>query len=134
MRIGEVADSLGLPTRTIRFYERRGLLPDPDRSANGNRVYDETTIERLHFIKSAQTAGLTLAEISSVIDVRDSGAAPCEHVDGLLQAKLDDVQQRRRDLKALEGELKLLLEKSRRLDPDDCSARDICHILGATRE
>lgn len=134
MRIGEVADALGLHTRTIRFYERRGLLPEPDRSANGYRVYQDTTIERLRFIKSAQTAGLTLAEIGRVIDVRDGGDAPCEHVGGLLRSKLEDVKTRQRELKTLEEELKSLLEKSRRLDPADCGDRDVCHILTATRE
>jgi MerR family mercuric resistance operon transcriptional regulator len=134
MRIGEVADALGLPTRTIRFYERRGLLPEPDRSANGYRVYHDATIERLRFIRSAQAAGLTLAEIGSVIDVRDGGIAPCEHVGDLLQAKLEDVETRQRELEALERELKSLLKRSRRLDPADCGARDVCHILKVSHE
>lgn len=134
MRIGEVADAVGLPTRTIRFYERRGLLSEPDRSANGYRVYQSSTVERLRFIKSAQAAGLTLAEICSVIDVRDGGDAPCEHVEGLLESKLEDVRVRRRELKALEGELTSLLENSRSLDPADCGDRDVCHILNTVQE
>lgn len=134
MRIGQVAEALGLPTRTIRFYERRGLLPDPERSANGYRVYQDATIERLRFIKSAQAAGLTLAEIGSVIDVRDGGDAPCEHVEGLLRSKLEDVETRRRELETLEGELNVLLERSRRLDPADCADRDVCHILNSTHQ
>ncbi len=134
VRVGQVADALGLPTRTIRFYERRGLLPNPERSANGYRVYQAATIERLRFIKRAQAAGLTLAQIGSVIDVRDGGDAPCEHVEGLLRSKLEAVETRRRELETLEGELNVLLERSRRLDPADCGDRDVCHILNTTHQ
>ena len=129
MLIGELADALGLLTQTVRFYEGRGLLPEPRRAPNGYRVYDETTLGRLRFIRSAQTAGLTLAEIRSVIDMRDSGAAPCAHVDALLDAKLDVVRERRQQLTALERDLEQLVERSRRLDPADCSEGDICQIL-----
>jgi DNA-binding transcriptional MerR regulator len=129
MLIGELADALGLPTQTVRFYERRGLLPDPRRAPNGYRVYDEATLGRLRFIRSAQTAGLTLAEICSIIDIRDRGTAPCTHVDALLDSKLDEVRERRQQLAALEHDLEQLVERSRRLDPSDCSEGDICQIL-----
>ena len=71
MLIGQLADALGIPTRTVRFYERKGLLPEPERAENGYRVYDDTTLARLRFIRTAQAAGLTLAEIASIIGVRD---------------------------------------------------------------
>ncbi|MGD9796350.1 MAG: heavy metal-responsive transcriptional regulator, partial [Acidimicrobiia bacterium] len=127
----EIADAVGLPARTIRFYERRGLLPEPHRAPNGYRVYDDTTLARLRFIRTAQTAGLTLAEIASVIGVRDRGIAPCAHVEELLTDKLDEVRTRRRELAVLERELETLIERSTRLDPADCTAGDICHILNA---
>ena len=131
MLIGELADAIGIPTRTVRFYERKGLLPDPTRADNGYRIYDEATLARLRFIRSAQTAGLTLAEIASIIHVRDDGTAPCTHVDSLLENKLLDVRQRRRQLAALEDDLAQLLGRSRRLDPADCTAGEICHIFTA---
>lgn len=131
MLIGELADAVGLPTRTVRFYERRGLLPEPRRAPNGYRVYDDATLNRLRFIRSTQAAGLTLAEIRSIIDIRDSGAAPCTHVDVLLHTKLDEVRERREQLAVLERELEHLVERSRKLDPADCTERDICHVLQA---
>ena len=127
--IGELADAVGLPTRTVRFYERRGLLPQPQRAPNGYRVYDDAALSRLRFIRSTQAAGLTLAEIRSIIEIRDSGAAPCTHVDTLLDAKLSEVRQRRQQLAALEHELEQLVERSGQLDPADCTEGDICHIL-----
>ncbi|MFQ5558135.1 MAG: heavy metal-responsive transcriptional regulator [Acidimicrobiales bacterium] len=129
MLIGQLADRAAVPARTIRFYERRGLLPEPRRAANGYRVYDETALGRLRFIRSAQAAGLTLAEIGTIIDVRDEGIAPCTHVGTLLDAKLREVSERRRQLAALEAELVRLAERSRLLDPADCTEDDICHIL-----
>ncbi len=134
MLIGQVADALGIPTRTVRFYERKGLLPEPRRADNGYRVYDDTTLARLGFIRSAQAAGLTLAEIASIIHVRDDGTAPCRHVDALLETKLADVRARRRHLADLESELVHLLDRSSHLDPADCAAGGICHIFSTSDE
>ena len=133
MLIGELADAVGLPARTVRFYERRGLLHEPGRAPNGYRVYDDATLGRLRFIRSAQACGLTLHEIQDIVEIRDSGQAPCEHVEALLGSKLEEVRQRREQLAALERELEQLLENSRRLDPADCGEGDVCHILRVER-
>ncbi|HEY0950436.1 heavy metal-responsive transcriptional regulator [Nocardioides sp.] len=133
MLIGELAEAVGLPTQTIRFYERKGLLADPERGANGYRNYDESTLTQLHFIGAAQTAGLTLAEIGSIIDLRDDGTVPCTHVAGLVESKLAAVRARIATLAALEAELEALVERSHRLDPADCSDAEICHILSVPR-
>jgi len=129
MLIGELADTAGLPSQTIRFYERRGLLPEPTRGANGYRIYDESMLTRLNFIHTAQAAGLTLAEIGSIIDLRDDGNVPCTHVASLIDSKLADVRTRIRSLAVLEAELEEVIERSHRLDPADCTDADICHIL-----
>jgi MerR family mercuric resistance operon transcriptional regulator len=129
MLIGELADVIGLAAQTIRFYERSGLLPSPSREANGYRVYDETALNRLSFIRAAQAAGLTLGEIRGIVDLRDDGDVPCAHVTTLLSAKLDDVRAKRRELDELASELEHLLSRSERLDPGDCGDAEICHIL-----
>lgn len=131
MLIGELADAVGLPSQTIRFYERKGLLPEPERGANGYRIYDKSMLTRLHFVQTAQAAGLTLAEIGSIIEIRDDGNVPCAHVAGLIRSKLADVRARIRDLAVLEAELDVLIERSHRLDPADCTDADVCHILSA---
>lgn len=132
MLIGELGDAAGLPTQTIRFYERRGLLPDPERGTNGYRKYDDSTLTRLHFISAAQAAGLTLAEIGSIVELRDDGTVPCTHVAGLVENKLAAVRARIRNLAALEAEVEALVERSRRLNPADCTDADVCHILSAS--
>lgn len=76
MRIGEVADAVGVPTQTIRFYEREGLLPEPRRGPNGYRQYDNATLSTLAFIRNGQAAGLRLDEIATILDLRRNGATP----------------------------------------------------------
>ena len=63
MRIGQLARSVGVDTQTIRFYEREGLLPPPDRQDNGYRIYTERHVERLAFIRRCRILELSLAEI-----------------------------------------------------------------------
>jgi MerR family mercuric resistance operon transcriptional regulator len=129
MRIGEAADAAGVPTQTIRFYERRGLLPQPPRGTNGYREYDTSVLARLAFIRSGQGAGLTLVEVASILDLRRDGAVPCEHVHSLLLAKLNDIRTRQHELADLEAELQSLISRSDRLDPADCTDTQICHII-----
>ncbi|HZJ06827.1 MAG TPA: heavy metal-responsive transcriptional regulator [Nocardioidaceae bacterium] len=130
MRIGEVAAAAGVPTQTVRFYERRGLLPQPLRGPNGYREYDASILTRLAFIRCGQAAGLTLVEVASILDLRHEGAVPCAHVQSLLVTKLRDVQERQRGLAALETELEQFLGRSHELDPADCTDQQICHIIG----
>ncbi|TNM61935.1 heavy metal-responsive transcriptional regulator [Streptomyces sp. NP160] len=129
MRIGEVAAAAGVPTQTIRFYERRGLLPQPQRGANGYREYDPSVLARLAFIRSGQAAGLTLLEVSSILQLRRDGTVPCAHVDSLLHSKLDGIRARQRELAELEAELQGLISRSDQLDPADCTDTRICHII-----
>jgi DNA-binding transcriptional MerR regulator len=96
-------------------------------------VYDDGALARLQFIRSAQAAGLTLSEIRRVIEVRDDGAVPCDHVRTLLTGKLEEVQERRRQLESLEQEIERLIARSDRLDPADCGADDVCQILHVDR-
>jgi DNA-binding transcriptional MerR regulator len=73
MRIGELAAAAGTTTKTLRFYDRSGLLPPTGRSANRYRDYGPEALSRLDFIRRGQAAGLTLAQIREVIDIRDAG-------------------------------------------------------------
>lgn len=129
MLIGEVSTATGVDNQTIRFYEREGLLPKPHRAANGYRTYDSAAIDRLRFIRAAQSAGLALTEIAQVLNLRDAGQTPCTHVSLVLEQKLADVRARQQELAILARELKELIETSHTLDPADCGPAEICHIL-----
>lgn len=130
MNIGDLSTACGVPPQTIRFYEKRGLLPDPQRQANGYRMYDEAAVDRIAFIRRAQRSGLTLNEIGGVLNVRAEGQAPCGHVSDLLSSKLCDVTEQMGELRTLRRELEALIDRSQRLDPADCTGDQICHILG----
>ncbi len=129
MQIRDLARASGVTPQTIRYYERRGLLPPAARDRNGYRQYDEAALSRLQFIRSAQTAALTLTEIGSIITVRQAGDVPCEHVATLLATKLADVHRRQEELVLLEKELHHLFRASKDLDPADCEAGRVCHII-----
>lgn len=122
----------GVDSQTIRFYERQGLLPAPQREPNGYRSYDSVVISRLQFVRAAQAAGLTLAEIAGILRLRDVGETTCAHVSLLLRRKLDDVRARQRELAALAAELEQVIDTSQNLDPTDCVDANICHIIATS--
>ncbi|MFF1676201.1 heavy metal-responsive transcriptional regulator [Streptomyces sp. NPDC058256] len=130
MRIGELATTCGLTAKTIRFYEQTGLLPEPPRTPGGYRDYPADATIRLGFIRDAQTAGLTLAEIRSILTLRDSGQAPCSHVGDLIQQRLVDIECRMAELRTARTALRGLAERATATDPSTCSEVDICSIIG----
>ncbi|MFC5851167.1 heavy metal-responsive transcriptional regulator [Streptomyces chlorus] len=129
MRIGELAAETGLTTKTIRFYEQAGLLPEPPRTPGGYRDYPTHTVARLSFVHDAQAAGLTLAEIRSVLALRDSGQAPCAQVGVLIDEHLAEIDRRLAELRQARTALRELARRAAVTDPDTCSAGDICTIL-----
>lgn len=129
MQIGEIARSVGLATSAIRFYEEKGLLPEPERTASGYRDYDPSVVDRLQFIRAGQAVGLTLGELSQVLDIRDRGESPCRHVTELIDDRISDVDQRLKDLRALRRDLVGLREHAGEVDPAECLPESVCRIL-----
>lgn len=129
MRIGELSERSGTPIRTIRFYEDKGVLPAPTRTHSGYRDYDEDAVNRLRFVSAAQGAGLRLAEITSILTVRDAGEAPCQHTTSLLRAKRDEIEARLKELRHIRNEVDSLLQRSTTLDPADCDPAGICQVI-----
>lgn len=129
MRIGDLATSAGVSTKTVRFYEQAGLIPSPPRTPGGYRDYPEQAAKRLTFIRDAQSAGLTLAQIRSVMAIRDSGEAPCRHVAALIDQHLEEIEQRLHELRAARAALRSLADRASETDPVTCTEDDICTIL-----
>lgn len=111
LKIGEVAQASGVGIEALRFYERSGLLGKPLRSASGYRLYDEGVIERLAFIKKAQTLGFSLDEIERIIKDAQSGASPCDDVREIVRRRLNELDRRMRELKRYRKELASTLEE-----------------------
>lgn len=130
LRIGELANRLGLNPRTIRFYEQIGVLPEPERAENRYRVYSEADEERLRFVKSAQRVGLSLGEIKETLAFRELGERPCSYVYDVVGKRLDEVDQRLRELRATKRELREL-RKRMRAEGIDEGGGPYCHHISA---
>ncbi|MDX2403963.1 heavy metal-responsive transcriptional regulator [Streptomyces microflavus] len=131
MRIGALAATSGLSTKTIRFYEQSGLLPEPPRTSGGYRDYPAQTATRIAFIRDAQGAGLSLAEIRSVLVLRDGGQAPCGHVSALIGQHLEEIERQLAELAKTRQALRALAHRAAATDPAACTKDDICTILAS---
>ena len=129
MKIGQLAERTGLSTKTIRYYENIGVLPDPDRAPNGYRSYEPDVADRIGFIQDAQSAGLSLVEIQMILDLRDSGEATCGHVIDSLEMQLAEVDRQMEDLQRTRSRLTEIIGRARSLDPKDCSVPNRCQTI-----
>ena len=110
-QIGELAARGGVTPDTLRYYERLGLLPEAPRTDGGFRLYSEAALDRLRFIKQAQTLGLTLHEVGDLVRYQDNGGVRrCRQVRDLLRAKLEDLQNKLTELEAFKQTLARFLE------------------------
>ncbi len=131
MKIGELGSRTGVPTKTIRYYEEIGLLPDPERTSNGYRAYRDDAVARLRFIREAQATGLTLTEIASILDLRGHGEGTCHHVIELLDRHLYDLDVYIENLHRTREQLVALTERAKGLDPEDCTDPNRCQTIAA---
>lgn len=129
MRIGELADRTGTTTKTIRYYEQIGLLPEPDRDINDYRNYSDEAVDRLEFIRGAQATGLTLTEIASILDLRSQGETTCHHVIDLLERHTSALDKHIKNLRQTRKKLVGLTERARDLDPADCVDPNRCQTI-----
>lgn len=109
LKIGEVQSRSGLPIKTIRYYEERGLVRARERTEGGFRLFAPEVLPRLSFIRQAQALGLSLEEIGELLAIYDDGQAPCCAVKAKLQTKLAECDQRLAQLHAFRDRLQTLL-------------------------
>lgn len=105
LSIGQLAKAAGVTTPTIRYYEEIGLLPKAGRSAAGQRVYDESELERLTFIRRCRDFGFSIEQVRVLAGLSISADADCSQVRDMAHAHLSEVRAKLADLKALEGSL-----------------------------
>lgn len=101
MKIGELAREAGVNVQTVRYYERRGLLPEPERLDSGYREYTGDGLQRLRFIRRAQDLGFTLSEIHELLTLRQSGTTSAAEVKSRAMAKVSDIESKIRDLQEI---------------------------------
>ena len=126
MRIGEVAECGGVNLQTIRYYEREGLLPKPPRRASGYRMFPDTAVRRVRFIKRAQELGFSLAEIRDLLSLREDAEADAGVMRYRAKAKIADIEEKIRSLRAMKEALNMLAERC-----PGCGPLSNCPILDA---
>ena len=135
MQIGEVAKQAALSVDTIRFYERRCLLPKPIRTAGRFRLYTASDVARLRFIRQMQGLGFSLREISQLIDLKQQRDDSCHEVRDLLKTKLGAIRSKIREIETLERELARDLRRcNRELKHRSDHAARSCPLLTALTE
>lgn len=122
--VSQLAKQVGTSADTVRYYERIGLLPEPERSPAGYRLYEPEAAERLRFIKHAQRFGLRLDAINELLEIREQGLCPCGHTRALLEARLTELDAELESLRRLRGDIAGMLAQgpspARQVSACDC--------------
>lgn len=129
LTIGRLARRAGVNVETIRYYERRGLLPEPPRTSAGYRQYAPATVRRIGFIKRAQALGFTLEEISDLLALRVDPNANCDAVEHQAEHAMARIDDKLAELTRMRAALAELAEHCRHKRPTE-----ECPILDALEE
>jgi len=127
--ISELAKAVSVPTTTLRYYERAGLLAPEGRSEGNYRLYSDTSLHRLRFIRAAQAIGFSLEDVKTLLGSHEGRMAPCREVQALIQERLLDIDQQLKDLRSVQRVLKASLEKCRASERQGC-----CHVVESLKE
>lgn len=118
-----------MTTSTIRFYEKAGVLPAPNRTTSGYRDYQPAVLDRLSFIRAGQAVGLTLGELREIIGFRERGEVPCVHVVELIRRRAEEIGHQIAQLQQMQQDLLRLSRRAETLDPGDCSPDGVCQVI-----
>lgn len=127
LTIGKLGQAAGVKVPTIRYYEQVGLLPEPDRSAGNQRLYERATLDRLTFVRHARELGFPLEAIRDLLSLSDQPDQSCAAADAIAKAQLAAVQARISRLRALEAELHRMVAQCAHGSIADCR---VIEVLG----
>ncbi len=111
LTVSKLANEAGTSSDTLRYYERIGLLPAPERSPAGYRLYGTDMVERVRFIKRAQRFGLKLEEIGELLSIRERGLCPCGRTRTMLEDKVSGLTEEMTALQRLRDDIQLMLDE-----------------------
>ena len=109
MKIGQIAEQAGVSIDTIRFYERRGVLPRPERMASGYRTYTHATVERIRFARRLQSLGFNLDEVIDALHATDRGDVSCASERWRLEAVVERIDAQIAELRAVRREARKVI-------------------------
>ena len=111
LTIGHLARQTGTKVETIRFYEKRGLLPEPSRTEGNFRSYEPEHLNRLSFIRRARDLGFSLEQVRALLTLSDDRTRPCTAIDAIAHEHRTEVERKIRDLQALKAELDRVIDQ-----------------------
>ena len=126
--ITQLARAADVPTTTLRYYERAGLLEPEDRSQGNYRLYTDESLRRLKFIRAAQAIGFTLDDVKQILGRVAEEPPPCRQVQTLIEGRLADIEDRLKDLRHVQRVLKSSLETCKKTEQAGC-----CHVVETLR-
>ena len=129
LSIGQVASRTGVGIDTVRFYEREGLLQEPERRPSGYRQYDVSTVERLEYIRRAKELGFTLAEIRELLELSFVNHTCCDHVRQRADTKITEIEERIRSLQQMKRALGKIVQQCRAKN-----SADHCPLVHTTKK
>lgn len=111
LTIGQVAKQTGVTVETLRFYEKQGLIETPRRTSSGYRQYPQETVKRVRFIQNAKEVGFTLKDIAELLTLRQEPGTSCPDIKLRASLKIDEVDQKIRDLTRIREALARMIVK-----------------------
>ena len=131
LTIGQLAKEAQVNVETVRYYERRGLMPEPPRRESGYRQYPLDSVARIRFIKRAQELGFSLKEISELLSLRIDPDTTCGDIKRKAELKVEDIERKIRTLQSMKRALTKLVSSCRGRGPT--SECPILEMLGSKR-
>mgnify|MGYP003112035728 FL=1 len=125
LTIGTLARRTGTKVQTIRYYEQIGLMPEPGRTAGGQRRYGEADLDRLAFVRHARQLGFTLEAIRELLDLSDHPGKSCQEADQIARRQLRQVELRMARLEALRTELERMVHECSGGNTADCRVLEV---------
>ena len=114
--IGQMADKVGVNIQTIRFYERKGIIPKPERKPSGYRLFSDEDVKRLNFIHLSKGHGFSLQEIKELLDLRIDSKSSCDEVRALAEKKVEMMDVKIKELQSMKSALLKLVVTCRNRD------------------
>lgn len=125
MKRAQLAKQIGVHTETLRYYERQGVIPEPERTPSGHRIYTQLDVERVRFIKRAQELGFSLKEIAELLSLRVDSETTCADIQERALLKVRTIEEKIRDLTKIKSVLSDLAESCKGSGPiGDCPILD----------
>ena len=130
LTIGQVAEQTGLSRKSLRYYEKEGLIPEAERSLSDYRLYDPAIVSRLRFIQKAKAIGFSLEEVRRILELTDQGKPCCDQVFTWSEQKLADLDEQIRFLQGLRTKLLEYQSKwKHQSETNTVPEADICGLI-----